>query len=379
MSVDIVEVWRGRAALAEAAVNSRHAHKVWRIPKTNLAAIAWPAGAKPHRGSWHYWWQAHYLDCLVSAIHRDRTAERQQRVSDTIRGIRVRQLIGLQRNKLYDDRSWLALAMNRARKLEDAAKPRALRTLESSITAAQHGPAGAVPWEVGSEFFNVPTNGPAAIMMARNGEIAAARRIVDWIWDTLRNDQGLIMDGWHRDVDRIETAIHPYCQGVVLGAYTEIGLALCKGGTVTPEAAQCFERVQELITAVHEHLANSRGVIDWETGGGDGGLFKGILVEYLAETVVRIPEYEPAQAQARRLAMRMVIASAEAVWRHRLEVDGLPLFAADWTADAQLPVGQFGAKHSRVPEADLSVQLSGWKLLEAAAAVVQSYMAGRRR
>lgn len=375
MALDMREVWLHRAGLAQAAVRTRHERPVWRIPGTAIADVAWPASAKRRRGEWHYWWQAHYLDCLVSAAQREPSSEHKQAVVALQCGIRLRQLVGLQRNKLYDDRTWLALAMNRARGLNDAAKSRVLSTLEQSIFAAQEGPAQAVPWQVGSEFFNVPTNGPVAILLARNGQLAPAKELVDWIWEKLRNDQGLIMDGWHRDTDEIESNIHPYCQGVVIGAYTEVGVALCRGGEVTPEAAACFERVQELIVAVHSHMANSRGVIDWETGGGDGGLFKGILVDYLAAAVARIPEYNLAQTQARRLAMRMVIASAESVWRHRLEVDGLPLFAADWTADANLPVGV--VKGGRIAEADLSVQLSGWKLMEAAAVVAQAYMAGR--
>ena len=43
-------------------------------------------------------------------------------------------------------------------------------------------------------------------------------------------------------------------------------------------------------------------------------------------------------------------------WAHRGEVDGLPRFGTDWSQ----PAG---------PERDLSVQLSGWMLLEAAASL----------
>ena len=75
----------------------------------------------------------------------------------------------------------------------------------------------------------------------------------------------------------------------------------------------------------------------------------------------------------------MVVASAESVWEHRLEVDGLPIFGSDWTADARLP-HNYGFGHTtvsekmgiiRVDERDLSVQLSGWMLLEACARVAR--------
>ena len=67
------------------------------------------------------------------------------------------------------------------------------------------------------------------------------------------------------------------------------------------------------------------------------------------------------------------------MWEHRLEVDGLPIFGSDWTTDARLPhnygfgPNTVGEKVGiiRVAERDLSVQLSGWMLLEACARVMK--------
>ena len=75
----------------------------------------------------------------------------------------------------------------------------------------------------------------------------------------------------------------------------------------------------------------------------------------------------------------MVVASAESVWEHRLEVDGLPIFGSDWLSDARLPHNYgFGRRTMsekvgiiRVDERDLSVQLSGWMLMEACARVAR--------
>jgi predicted alpha-1,6-mannanase (GH76 family) len=55
-----------------------------------------------------------------------------------------------------------------------------------------------------------------------------------------------------------------------------------------------------------------------------------------------------------------VLASADAAWRGRLEGRSGPVFSADWSRRAVMP-------RRGVPEADLSVQLSGWMVLEAAA------------
>jgi predicted alpha-1,6-mannanase (GH76 family) len=101
-------------------------------------------------------------------------------------------------------------------------------------------------------------------------------------------------------------------------------------------------------------------------------------MRYLADVAVRLPSDNAANRAAKKVAARLVLSSAESVWNRRLEVDGLPVFATDWTADARLP-HNFGLAPSTLPEAlgvlriderDLSVQLSGWMLLEAAARVV---------
>jgi predicted alpha-1,6-mannanase (GH76 family) len=84
-------------------------------------------------------------------------------------------------------------------------------------------------------------------------------------------------------------------------------------------------------------------------------LFAGILARYLADAALRRPELTAA-------ASRMVLASADAAWSGRAEVRGGPVFSADWLRPAAEP-------RKGTAEADLSVQLSGWMLLEAAATV----------
>ncbi|NLZ58171.1 MAG: glycoside hydrolase family 76, partial [Corynebacterium sp.] len=88
----MLDTWVNRADLAESAINERHAARVWGLPRTNLGYVAWPANGKEKLFfHWHYWWQAHYLDCLVDAAMRRRTKARNAIVSDTIRGIGLRQ------------------------------------------------------------------------------------------------------------------------------------------------------------------------------------------------------------------------------------------------------------------------------------------------
>ncbi|MDU0478624.1 glycoside hydrolase family 76 protein [Staphylococcus chromogenes] len=366
----MLEKWSHRADLAESAINDRHARRVWGIPMTNLAVVSWPSSTRDEFFfHWHYWWQAHYLDCQIDAYARRATQKRKKRIANTMRGIRVRNINPWTVNRYYDDKSWLALALGR---YTHASKSKGLRALELNIEQGIDSLTGVLPWRTNETFYNVPTNGPAAIMMARTGRIETARSLTDWMFEQLLDDDGLLMDGLRMRMHGPELVriVYPYCQGVALGACLEIA------ERTEPEvAARYVVRVRELIDAISAKLATPTGVIDSKTDGGDGGLFKGILVRYLADVAERLPGDSPSSQAARRSAARLVLRSAESVWNHRLEVDGLPVFAADWTADAQLPKNS--AVHrptiegtvlgSTVAERDLSVQLSGWMLLEAAA------------
>ena len=104
-------------------------------------------------------------------------------------------------------------------------------------------------------------------------------------------------------------------------------------------------------------LARPDGVLPG-CGGGDGGLFAGILARYLVVAALRRPELTDA-------AGRIVLASADAVWHGRLDGRSGPVFSAEWSRPARTP-------RRGVAEADLSVQLSAWMVLEAAARLPRS-------
>ncbi|MBN9645182.1 glycoside hydrolase family 76 protein [Corynebacterium mendelii] len=393
------EKWAHRADLAEAAINERHATRLWGLPGTNLAVVAWPPGIRQkvfYR--WHYWWQAHYLDCLIDAASRRPTPARLVRIKRTARAIRIRNIRRLCTNAYHDDRAWLALSLGRINQLPKISAPGAVRALRVSVTDGIDPLRGVIPWKKDGHFFNVPTNGPAAIMCARGGQLATAATLVDWVFDHLIDDRGLVMDGMRCEMagEEIVADIHPYCQGVMIGACVELvngfraqaGLAPDAGldtiddkdlvDTITKYTTLCHN----LVHAVARDMATPAGVIDAPTNGGDGGLFKGILMRYLAEVAVSLPRDTRRNRAARKIAARLVEKSAESVWNNRLEIDGLPIFAADWTRDARLPRNTGVVGHSvggavsgsTIAERDLSVQLSGWMAIEAAAAVAAAGM-----
>jgi predicted alpha-1,6-mannanase (GH76 family) len=131
-------------------------------------------------------------------------------------------------------------------------------------------------------------------------------------------------------------------------------------------------RVHRLVAAVKEHMAPG-GVIRG-AGGGDGGLFAGITARYLALVATTLPGSSVEDVAARDTAHSIVLSSAESAWDYRQTVDGLPLFGAFWDRTAELPTAggtqaefvEGAVTGSEVAERDLSVQLSGWMLMEAA-------------
>ncbi|MCV7278256.1 fructose-bisphosphate aldolase [Mycolicibacterium flavescens] len=358
------QLWANRAASAEAAITARHLKRLWGLPGTQLGVVAWPA-ARRHRwfGTWHYWWQAHLLDNLVDAQLRDPQPERLTRIARQIRGHRLRNNLSWV-NDYYDDMAWLALSLERAGRHAGVVKAGALKKLsEQFLNSWVPEDGGGIPWRKQDQFFNAPANGPAAIFLARYDRLRRAQQMADWIDETLIDpDTHLVFDGIKGG--SLVRAQYTYCQGVVLGLEAELA--------ARTDDADHAPRVHRLVAAVAAHMAPD-GVIKG-AGGGDGGLFNGILARYLAVVVTTLPQRTDADAAARDTAGKLVLASAEAAWQNCQSIDGLPLFGAFWDRVAEVPTAagaeaQFveGAVNaSEVPERDLSVQLAGWMLMEAA-------------
>jgi len=312
------QIWQDRATAAEEAVWGRHARRLLGLPGTALGVVGWPFDPG-HRLflTWHLWWQAHLLDCAVDAWMRSPGEVRTRRVAGLARAIRLRNL-GRYTNDYYDDMAWIGLALQRAVPL--GVDPQSVRAPVTAILDAWNPPVGGIPWRRGDEFYNSPANAPAAILLARSGFTRRARQMADWIDRHLRTPgSDLIADGFHPGED-LEPVFYTYNQGAVLIGH----------------------------------------------GGGDGGLFTGILARYLALVSTRLPGADRADRRARSTAGALVTGSAAAAWEHRVDAQHGPLFGADWTRPAQQPE-RTGPGASSRPERDLSVQLSGWMLLEAAA------------
>jgi predicted alpha-1,6-mannanase (GH76 family) len=362
------QVWANRAASAETAVTKRHLKRLWAMPGTQLGVVAWPADRRDRLfGTWHYWWQAHLLDCLIDAQLRDPQPERLVRINRQVRSHRIRNNFRWT-NSYYDDMAWLALALERAARLVGVERRRALPKLtDQFVKAWVPEDGGGIPWRKQDQFFNAPANGPAGIFLARYGDrLRRAQQMADWIDETLIDPEThLVFDGIKGG--SLVRAQYTYCQGVVLGLETELAARTHDDRHVP--------RVQRLVAAVSEQMAPS-GVLRG-AGGGDGGLFSGITARYLALVATALPGDSPDAVTARDTARTIVLNSAKSAWDYRQTVDGLPIFGAFWDRDAELPTAggaqaQFvegAVNSSEIAERDLSVQLSGWMLMEAAYSV----------
>lgn len=357
------QVWANRAGSAETAIATRHFKKLWGIPGTQLGVVGWPAVRRERLfGVWHYWWQSHLLDCLIDAQLRHPQPDRLTRITRQIRGHWLRNPGWT--NSYYDDMAWLALALQRADGYLGLDTTGGLDKLTGQLMRSwSPADGGGIPWRKSDKFFNAPANGPAGILLARRGRLHRAAEMADWIDATLIDPEShLVFDGITDG--SLVRAQYTYCQGVVLGLETELAMR-----TGEPRHTA---RVRRLVAAVAAEMTESKVLRGG--GGGDGGLFNGITARYLALVATALPGDDAADVEARDTAAAIVLASAEAAWENRQSVDGLPLFGPDWNRVAVVPALPTavaikingGVNPSEVPEHDLSVQLGGWMLMEAA-------------
>ena len=344
------------ADLAERAVMERYVHTLWGQSGMQLGTLHWPSSLFDQLllARWCYWWQAHLLDCAVDAAYRARTPERIERIGAIARGIHTRNLTGWT-NGYCDDMSWLVLALERADRLLGVRFDDAVPQLRTALLDGWNPAVGAVPWKIGHDYYSTSAIGPTGIAMARLGELSRAERLADFLNTRLRDtDSGLIFDGVHEPSGLMDHSLKTYCQGVAIGLETELALR-------TNDSSH-RDRAAALVAGTADRLAHA-GVIAGAAGN-DSGLFMGILARYLAQTALALGDTTAAQ---------LVHASARAAWGNRAEVDGLPLFGADWTRPVTPRAGlETFPQHTDSSPAsspnqsrDLSIQLSGWMLLEA--------------
>jgi predicted alpha-1,6-mannanase (GH76 family) len=384
--------WHERANEAARSVTALFGRRLFFLPGTHLGAVQWPVPGwrDDVKGKllqpWHYWWQAHYVDCLVDAGRRElgNAATPAARfngpehpsagrlASRLVTGIRLRNALTFV-NNYYDDMAWLALATLRLDTLaEETRRPgrrrneAVRRTLTLQFDAACTDDLGGGSfWSKKRDFKNTPATAPVALFYARTGQPAKAQRLLDWLNATLLDEeQGLYLDGARLGPDGnvvIERAIYTYNQGPVLSALLELG-----GEANLARAAALVAAVERRLTVPAGESGGAGPVLRCE-GTGDGGLFTGILCRYLALAAAdsRLP------AGTREAAAGLVRNTAAAFWTGRRPVEsagaGNPGHAASiFSMQADQPADRLYRPGHAV---ELSTQLQAWMTLEAAASL----------
>lgn len=392
-----------RATTAAHSITRLFGHRVAGTPGTLLGRVLHPETRKRrHRThEWHYWWQAHFLDAIVDAGLRQKTAGHDDAAAASLRqgrallrGIQVRNM-GTFINNYYDDMAWLTLACERLNRLavavegngDSAAQDAATRLYRELAAACTPEVGGGAFWSKDHDFKNTPATAPIALALARAHRYDEAAALLNWLHANLFDaERGLYLDGVkvagrgnRAEISSVERGLYTYNQGPVLAAY----LAVLDAGKSEMLTVDPAEHIAEVLAGIDREFGRDFEVSEAETlrvlatqGGGDGGLFTGILVRYLAEVATH-----PALPQGvREQARDFVLATAELLWDGRREFDpDLPMneLGIDPTEIRGEAVALFSPDVTRhisevlkpAQPVDLSTQLQAWMVLEAAARV----------
>jgi len=380
--------WPFRADEAARSVTRLFGQRLFFLPGTHIAAISRPSGRlKNLARPWHYWWQAHYVDCLVDTGRRELGTEGHtpakfdgdnlpsagRLASRLVTGIRLRNFLTVV-NSYYDDMAWLALATLRLEKLAEDSRKSSGRRRNAKVlnrltlqfdSASTDDLGGGTFWSKKRDFKNTPATAPVALYYARTGQAAKAQALLDWLDAKLYDpEQGMYRDGLRIATGGelvLESAIYTYNQGPVLGALLELG-----GEANLERAAALIAAVGRGLT-VQAPLLGRKGTVLRSEGTGDGGLFTGILVRYLV--LAAVDERLPAETRAE--AALLVTDTAEAFWEGRRLVAAQEPLARNgarivFSARPELPARRSYPAGSVV---ELSTQLQAWMVMEAAASI----------
>ncbi len=279
--------WYDLAKLSHEALNTRYWDntKQYYLQKNSIP---------PHTG-FNYWWMAHALDVLVDGYQR-RVEVGGSRGELQAYQLKMNQLyMGVPRNNtskkdawwnsFYDDMEWMAIAALRAYQTTKEQKWMDVATelydyIKGGWTDV-HG--GGVMWEKNSpNSKNACSNGPAMILAARlyreTGKqeyLDFATKIYDWMSVSLVNEYGGVWDGYG---NYNEGMLLTYNQGTWLGGCLELY-------NITQDKKYYYSALTTAKYVVNDRKRFSAfGVLKGENSG-DGGLFKGIFMRYLAQMI----------------------------------------------------------------------------------------------
>ncbi|MBS3776301.1 MAG: glycosyl hydrolase family 76 [Bacteroidales bacterium] len=305
----------------------------------------------------HYWPQAHALDVLLDAYQRIEEDSLVRYMNQWYDGVKKKNG-GDFYNIYIDDMEWNALAMLRAYNTlgDDKFKTAARKLWEDIQTGWSDVAGGGIMWKKNTPHSkNACSNGPAAILAARlyqlenqETDLEWAKKIYKWEKETLVDPaSGAVWDAAH--VEDGEVNINKdwkftYNQGTFIGAATEL-YEITGDSTYLEDAIKTADFTLNSLTDYSGRLLK-------DEGGGDGGLFKGIFVRYLTQLI----QLSDLPASDRKRYVNFLEHNAETLWLEGTRKPAV-LFGTHWATSPE-------------NEIDLTTQLSGTMLIEAAADVL---------
>jgi len=304
----------------------------------------------------HYWPQAHSLDVMLDAYLRTGDPMYPEHIHLWYEGVPVKNGNTFL-NPFLDDMEWNALAMLRAYHILDDEKFLDVVHLLWSdiITGWTDVAGGGIMWARHTPNFKAATsNAPASILSSRLYRLTDdetylewAERIYEWQRSTVVNTgTGAVYDGVtvENGQENVNTDwIFTYNQGTFIGSALELY-------GIHGERRYLDDAIRTADYTLN-NLTDSNTQLLRDEGGGDGGLFKGIFVRYFTLLILEddLPE------NTRNRYSRFLEHNAKNLWENGTNKNDI-LFDSFWN---RMP------GHNE--EIDLTIQLSGAMLIEAAA------------
>lgn len=318
--------WNERAALAQQSLQ----RYFWN-EHIEMFNIEYPCPNGECNTIFHYWWMAHAVEVLVDGYERSQDSNFLVLLEQLHNGLYTKNN-NKWTNELYDDMQWMAIAWLRVYQITNERKYLdTVLTLWSDIkTGWNDFEHGGIAWQKSQlDYKNTPANAPAVILAARlykllglKEDLEWAHRIFNWLDEHLVDPAtGFVWDGMNREGNhQIDKDWEfTYCQGVYIGA-------ACELYTITNESMYLAKAHRTALIALHKLTDPSTKLLQDE-GLGDGGLFKGIFIRYMAQLVT----LDEANQQQYR---DQLIYNGEQLWHNASSERGI-FFAADWAKSSE--------------------------------------------
>jgi predicted alpha-1,6-mannanase (GH76 family) len=228
--------------------------------------------------TFHYWRNSHGIDVFIDGYLRTRDSKYLTRSKNLLRGIKLKH--GSYKIDYYDDMEWLAISSLRAYEItKDVEYLNVANELWGYIKLGLH--TNSFQWsEACPDCRNTPANTPAVIFAARlyrvtgnAADLQIAKDVYAWVKSILVDPvSGAVWDKYDAGTGVVSKSRYSYNQGTFVGAALELY-------KITGDMTYMSDAIKTADYAITNQIG---GVLYPNSGGGDGGLFNGILVRYLA-------------------------------------------------------------------------------------------------